>query len=147
MIDATLRGSLILLAAFAALRCMRHRSAAERELVLRCAILAMLVLSAVAATTHASLLWLAGVAVMAVRLATSVRAVRRIRSREVRRIGRVSIRVADVPTAMTWGVLRPVIVLPEGAKHLPNVGRGFSPPPSWEGERTTTRPPGGRAEA
>ncbi|HEX6098572.1 MAG TPA: transglycosylase SLT domain-containing protein, partial [Thermoanaerobaculia bacterium] len=28
-----------------------------------------------------------------------------------------------------------------------NVGRGFSPPPSWEGERTTTRPPGGRAEA
>jgi soluble lytic murein transglycosylase-like protein len=112
MIDATLRGSLILLAAFAALGLMRHRSAAERELVLRCAILAMLVLSAVAATTQASLLWLAGIAVMAVRLATSVRAVYSIRSREVR-IGRVSIRVADVPTAMTWGVLRPVIVLPE----------------------------------
>lgn len=115
MIDAGVRGSLILLAAFTALRFLRHRSAAERELVLRCAILAMLVLSAIAATVNASLLWLAGVAVMSLRLALSVRAVRSIASREVRRIGRVIIRVGDTPTPMTWGVLRPVILLPESA--------------------------------
>lgn len=116
MIDATLRGSLILLAAFTALRFMRHRSAAERELVLRCAILAMLVLSAVAATMHASLLWITGAYVMLVRLVMSVRAVLQLESREVRRVGRVSIRVGNVPTPMTWGVLRPVIVLPESAR-------------------------------
>lgn len=116
MIDATIRGSLILLAAFAALQVMRHRSAAERELVLRCAVLAMLVLSAIAATTHASLLWMAGVAVMGIRLLLSIRAVHGLPAREVRRIGRVRIRVGDVPTPMTWGVLRPVIVLPESAQ-------------------------------
>ncbi|MGZ5440732.1 MAG: alpha/beta hydrolase [Thermoanaerobaculia bacterium] len=89
MIEATVRGSLILLAAFAALQVMRHRSAAERELVLRCAILAMLVLSAIAATMHASSLWLAGVAVMGFRLLLSVRAVHKLPAREVRRMGRI----------------------------------------------------------
>ena len=116
MIDATLRGSLILVAALVALRFMRRRSAAERELVLRCAILAMLVLSAVAATMHASLLWITGAYVMLVRLVLSVRAVLQLESREVRRIGRVSIRVGDVPTPMTWGLVRPVVLLPESAR-------------------------------
>jgi soluble lytic murein transglycosylase-like protein len=152
VIDATLRGSLILLAAFAALRFMRHRSAAERELVLRCAILAMLVLSAIAATAETSLLWLAGVAVMVVRLALSARAVYGIRSREVRRVGRVSIRVGDVPTPMTWGVLRPVIILPEPAERRLPAGRYAAfqaavPRETRAGRMPAERPAGSRRSA
>jgi hypothetical protein len=134
VIDTSLRGSVILLLALAALRLMRKRSAAEREMVLRCAIIAVLILPLAAPFTPAwhigvagaatggssapFVVWLGGVIVMLVRLLTSAISVARQSrgAREVQRIGRVRVRAGNVSTPMTWGLLRPVILLPESAR-------------------------------